>query len=79
MMSKKCQQREMNCEPVGQPRSLLPLPKPFCTGPDNSMGKGGSGQSGPTINGRMLRTFSGRDGASGCGATSAGIPGIVDV
>lgn len=41
--------------PVGHPRSLLPLPNPCCTGPDNLIGNGASGTSGPTISGLLVR------------------------
>ncbi len=38
---------------VGIPRSLLPRPKPFTTGPERGMGKGGVGPvGGPAVRGR---------------------------
>ena len=51
--------------PVGMPRSIPPLPKPYCTAPDRKIGKGGSTISGPAISGRDFRNVSVRRGALG--------------
>jgi hypothetical protein len=51
--------------PVGQPRSLPPLPKPLWTAPDRKIGNGYSTVAGPTISGRDARNASVRSGAAG--------------
>ena len=40
--------------PVGTPNSFEPRPNPLMTGPLRKTGNGGSGFSGPTINGRSV-------------------------
>lgn len=69
------------CGPVGHPRSLPPRPKPRCTSPASSMGKGAAGRSGPTIEGRDLRNVSVRMGAGGRGELKTGdavAMGVID-
>ncbi len=67
--------------PVWHPKSLPPLPKPRCIYPSRRIGNGGTGVSGPTIDGRVARklavlTVAGGD--TGAATVSTDIPAAVN-